>query len=289
MAWLNLVISSKAEEAEDIASQLSELGALSVSLEDAGDTPRLQSANEAQNLWPATRVLALLPGNTDVQDLVKRLEQSIGHALNYEIQKLEDQDWSRSWMDRYEPLIYGNRLCVCPSWLTPPAEIDTVIELDPGQAFGTGTHETTSLCLEALLELNLQGKTVLDYGCGSGILAIAALKLGAEQAWAVDIDPQALNSARENARQNGVGSKIQVIQPRDLPQDLLVDLVVANILAGPLTQLVNELTRHLKSGGMLLLSGLLNEQIAEVEQAYVNYFRFSTKEKNDWILLQGTR
>jgi ribosomal protein L11 methyltransferase len=214
-------------------------------------------------------------------------------ALNtlppHDVEFVADEDWARSWMDRYRPMRFGRRLWVCPSWLTPPDPDGVTLMLDPGLAFGSGTHATTALCLEWLERQTLTGKTVIDYGCGSGILAIAALKLGARAAWGIDTDPQALAVSRENATRNGIGRELTLLLPEQAPADLNADSVLANILAGPLVELAGQLTAMVRPGGGLALSGILANQVEEVSDHYVQDFDLTKEIRDDWALLSGVR
>ena len=204
---------------------------------------------------------------------------------------LEDKNWIRAWMDQFKPLKFGEHLWICPSWLEVKEENAVVVSLDPGLAFGTGTHPTTALCLGYLDSLDLQGKQVLDYGCGSGILAIAALKLGAKNALGVDIDEQALQASRENAERNNVSDKLELFMGTDQKLDLPKSPVtVANILAGPLAELEPIIASLTESGGKLALSGILTEQADSVIEAYSKDFVMNkVKDKEGWALLTGTR
>ncbi len=183
--------------------------------------------------------MALFDAETDMQEIVAALREQgqIQQQTAYKVEQIEDKDWEREWMDNFHPLKFGKRLWICPSWREIPDPTAVNVMLDPGLAFGTGTHPTTALCLEWLDSLDLQDKTVIDFGCGSGILAIAALKLGAKNAIGIDIDPQAIQASRENAKRNGVEDRLQLYLSADTPNDLKADVVVANILAGPLKEL----------------------------------------------------
>ena len=202
---------------------------------------------------------------------------------------LEDKDWVRAWMDHYHPMQFGRRLWVVPSW-TPPPEPDAInLLLDPGLAFGTGTHPTTALCMEWLDGLELTGKTVIDYGCGSGILAVAALLLGARVAYGVDNDPQALTATRNNAERNGVADRLQTFLPEDMPA-VAADVIVANILAGPLAMLAPTLAAHSRPGAQIALSGIIRPQVDELRSVYEQWFSMNGEaiKEEDWCRLSGT-
>ena len=189
-------------------------------------------------------------------------------------------------MDNFHPMKFGQRLWICPSWREVPEPNAVNVMLDPGLAFGTGTHPTTALCLEWLESLDLSGKTVIDFGCGSGILAIAAIKLGAHKVVGIDIDPQALLASKDNAERNGVADKLEVYLPQEQPQNLVADVVVANILAGPLRELSTVIASLVKPNGDLAMSGVLDTQAQDVATYYNGVFNIEPiKELNEWCEL----
>ena len=289
MAWLQLHLTVDKTRAPLIELLFESLGAVAVTLGDAGDEPMLEPGPGETPLWQATRVTGLFEGDTDVD----ALRSAISRALNTDggrsltLTRLEDRDWERAWLDRFKPMRFGQRL-----WIRPgEQEIDqrdaVIIDLDPGLAFGTGTHPTTALCLSWLDAHDVRGKTLIDFGCGSGVLAIAALKLGAGRAIAIDHDPQALLATRDNAERNGVADRIEVLHSDD-PLDLTADLVLANILANVLIELSPQILRLLNPGGRLVMSGILREQSEAVVSAYADQIRFEPAETlDDWVLLHG--
>lgn len=291
MAFLQLRVSSAHPGFVDEA--LMTAGALSVSFIDAEDDPVLEPLPGETPLWRNTVVLGLFPDGTDVSAVVSLLRELVpdGHAVTVASTLVEDQDWVRAWLEHWQPLRFGRRL-----WVTPAekrGEIDAVdaivLTLDPGLAFGTGTHPTTDLCLRWLDGLSLQGKTVLDYGCGSGILAIAALLLGADRAVAVDIDPQALIATRQNAETNGVADRVETCLPEAFTP-FAADVVVANILSGPLVSLAPLLDRCLADHGVLALAGLLDRQADEVRAAYAGFLDFAPDAGHEgWTRISGRR
>ena len=235
-------------------------------------------------------MIALFDAETDMSEIVSLLKQA--HHLDentaYKIEQIEDKDWEREWMDNFHPMQFGQRLWICPSWREVPDKNAVNVMLDPGLAFGTGTHPTTALCLEWLDGLDLTGKTVIDFGCGSGILAIAALKLGAKNAIGIDIDPQAILASRNNAEQNGVADRLQLFLSDDKPADLKADVVVANILAGPLKELYPIISQLVKEGGDLGLSGILETQAQSVCDAYTQSFDLDpVAVKEEWCRITG--
>ncbi|MCU7843641.1 MAG: 50S ribosomal protein L11 methyltransferase [Candidatus Thiodiazotropha sp. (ex Monitilora ramsayi)] len=291
VSWLQLSIDTSEAEAPLYELVFQNLGALSVTMGDAGDQPLLELPPESQQLWNQTRVTALFDGDQDP----KRLKQALIETLNTEQadrivwERIEDRIWEREWLEHFKPMQFGRRLWICPEGHSVTEPDSVVIQLDPGLAFGTGTHPTTALCLEWLDGLDLVGKTVIDYGCGSGILAIAALKLGAASAIAVDHDPQALQATRDNAEKNSVSEKVTTQLPEEVA-DTPADILVANILAEPLVQLAPTLNALLKPGGSLALSGILVEQHSDIFARYQPFTHLSLPERCDeWILVSGTK
>lgn len=291
MAWVQLLIETNSDKAEAIGDCLSEVGAQAVTFVDAKDTPMYEPKPGEVMLWPDTRVIGLFDASDDMSAILGQLRQmpAIGQDVSYKLDSLEDKDWEREWMDNFHPMQFGERLWICPSWRDVPDPNAVNVLLDPGLAFGTGTHPTTALCLRWLDALDLTGKTVVDFGCGSGILAIAALKLGAEKVIAIDIDPQALEASEENARRNKVSDRLSVYLPHDQPA-IEADVVVANILSGPLLDLRDTITAFCKHGGKLVLSGILEEQVTAIEHAYRTDFALEANAINgEWARVSGQR
>ena len=292
MPWLKLKLRANQDKAQALADAFEEWGTISVTLEDAADQPLFETHWDRSPLWSQVQVTGLFPEHANTDDILSRAREHLGLAENppHEIDLLGDEDWAHSWMAHYKPLKLGRNLWVVPSWCEPPEPAAINIILDPGLAFGTGDHPTTSLCLEWLAEQTLANKTILDYGCGSGILSIAALKLGANQAYAVDIDPQALEVTRRNALHNGIHTGLNVMRPSELPADFQADIVIANILFGTLIELAPEIKARVRPGGWLVLSGLLgNDQAVEVRPHYEPPFVFEQRERQQWVLLAGCK
>ena len=300
MAFLELSLTLSAEQQARAEAALEESGALSITLLDAdAETPDERAIFEPgvgeTPLWKALVLNALFESDADRATLLGGLRDALPELSPEQIvfREVADQDWERAWMDRFQPMRFGRRLWIFPWNIEPPAdESDSVIvRLDPGLAFGTGTHPTTALCLEWLEGSPLAGKTVLDFGCGSGVLAIAALKLGAAHAIGIDNDPQALTASSDNAQRNGVGDRLSLYAPDGLPRRTLCDVLVANILAGPLHELAPVFATLLKPGTPLALSGILAGQESELLQRYAatGFTNLQITRREDWIRIAGMR
>lgn len=295
MSWLELKIALGSLDAERVEEALEEVGALSVTLEDAGDEPIYEPDADKPSLWSDTRLTALFPADAHMDSVTARLTQELGlkELPPHRIEPLEDRDWVREWLKDFKPMRFGRRLWICPTAYTPPDPAAINLILDPGLAFGTGTHATTALCLEWLDGADVRDRLVVDYGCGSGILAIAAARLGAREVWAVDNDPQALVASRDNAARNGVVEKLCICLPpafADRAAGMQADVLLANILAGPLVSLEPKLAAHLKPGGRLVLSGILKTQEPDIRRAYeADFAELETQVKDDWIRVIGVR
>jgi len=291
MGWLQLVFDSNRDEASALEDALLELGAVSVTLQDNADEPVFEPGIGETPLWEQTRVLALFEEQVEADAVIAGLARQLPRVPPWQAQHLADQAWERAWMADFQPMRFGRRLWVCPSWCEPPDPDGVILALDPGLAFGTGTHPTTALCLEWLDSQPLDGATVLDYGCGSGILAIAALLLGAERAVAVDNDPQALLATRDNAQRNGIAAeRLLTCLPEQVPADLRAQVTVANILAGPLQSLAPILAAQSAAGASLTLSGILAEQAQAVRAAYQPWFEMAPPtQRQEWVRLDGVK
>ncbi|UYZ84018.1 50S ribosomal protein L11 methyltransferase [Entomomonas sp. E2T0] len=290
MAWLQLKLAITPEQAAEYEDILLDCGAVSVTFMDAEDQPIFEPELGTTPLWKHTHLLALFEGDTAADQLVLSLVQALGTMPQYELEVLEDQDWERNWMDNFQPLCFGSRLWIVPSWCEAPNPNGTNLLLDPGLAFGTGTHPTTALCLEWLDQYMEKGLEVIDFGCGSGILAIAALLLGAKQVVGTDIDMQALEASLDNAKRNQIPEEdFAVYLPEQMPE-ITADVVLANILAGPLVALASKLAKLTRATGWICLSGILEEQASEVRAAYEPYFNlYPTATKDGWVRITGQR
>lgn len=292
MAFLQISLELDAADAQASEDALMALGAHSITFQDPGGDPVLEPGPGENPLWGRVVVLALFDADADphaIRDaLCQYLDAGTATAWRHEI--LEDRDWERAWMDGFVPMRFGRRLWVCPSTHDLDEQDAVVLHLDPGLAFGTGTHPTTALCLRWLDAADLCGTRVVDYGCGSGILAVAALLLGASCCDGVDNDPQALVASRDNATRNRVASRLSLSLPRDFKPDAGADVLVANILSGILVDLAPRLTGLVRPRGRLALSGILDSQVDDVVAAYRNAFELDAPVLEDgWALLTGQR
>lgn len=290
MPWHQISVITNEDTAPKIADFFSDLGAVSVTYMDAEDEPVYEPGIGETKIWTHTRVIALYELNADPALIRHQALQCFQqHQLrHWEFEEVADQAWERTWMAYYHPMKFADKLWVCPTGEEQHEKGTVCMILDPGLAFGTGTHPTTALCLEWLASHDLSGKTVVDYGCGSGILAIAALLLGADKAYAVDIDPQAITATMANSEKNQVQDKIICCLPAQFKPDTKMDVVLANILAKPLIEMAKQLTDFLISGGQLVLSGILAEQAQAVIDAYQPYVALDqVVQQEDWVRLTG--
>jgi ribosomal protein L11 methyltransferase len=292
VSWLQLRLDTSPTLAAALEEQLLAAGAVAVTMEDNADQPVLEPGVGETPLWQHIRLTGLFPADAHMASVLERIPDTLLDGCNQRVEILEDKDWEREWISHYQPMRFGEKLWVCPSWIDPPDPDAVNLLLDPGLAFGTGTHPTTALCLGQLDQLALRGHSIVDYGCGSGILAVAALKLGAERALGVDNDPQALVASRDNARRNGVADERFSVTLPDAATNATwqgqADVVVANILAGPLAELSDTLLSLLKPGGTLLLSGLLNRQAEALCEHYAARVKLTVAgEREDWVCLRG--
>jgi ribosomal protein L11 methyltransferase len=298
MPFLELSLTIHAIQQTSVEAALQDVGALAITLQDANtETPDERAIFEPgvgeTPLWNDIVLQALFAAETDRAGLVHALGDLVPELAPEQLsfRDVADQDWTRAWMDAYQPMRFGRRLWIYPWNIEPPHDdIEAVIvRLDPGLAFGTGTHPTTALCLEWLDGAELAGKTFVDYGCGSGVLAIAALKLGATRVVGVDNDEQALTASADNAARNGVADKLDLYLPQHFPQ-MQADVLVANILAGPLAELAPLFARSLKPGAALALSGILDGQHDELLARYAKWFDgLTTTLRDGWVRISGVR
>jgi ribosomal protein L11 methyltransferase len=291
MPWHQISVITNENIAPRLADFFSNLGAVSVTYMDAEDEPVYEPEIGETRIWSNTQVIALYdttlnPELIKTAVLAEFKEQGL---RDWRHEEIADQEWERAWMEYYKPMKFADKLWVCPTDQEQYEPGTVCLTLDPGLAFGTGTHPTTALCLEWLASHDLTGKTVIDYGCGSGILAVAAILLGAEAAHAIDIDPQALTATRSNALKNNVQDKINCYLPEQFAF-FQADVVLANILAKPLIELSEQIRELLVSSGQLVLSGILHEQAGSVISVYQQNISFNLLvEQEDWIRLDGVK
>lgn len=276
------------DDADDLSDLLEEMGALSVTLTDLHDSPILEPEIGTTPLWADVVIQALYADEEEGRHVLSRLAM-MHPQLSISLEHVLEKDWERVCMADFQPMRFGKRLWICPSWITPPQPDAVNLTLDPGLAFGTGTHPTTSLCLTWLDQADLSNKRLIDYGCGSGILALAALKLGASHVLAVDLDAQALIATRNNAEINHFTEQdLTVLFPNELHEP--VELIIANILLLPLLQLRDEFCRLLKPGGLLVVSGILDSQVEQLITAYQSDFSHQeTSTQEEWCLVVFTK
>ena len=295
--FLELSLSVRSDQHESVEAALEDVGALSVTLLDAhADTADEQAILEPAvgetPMWSQLVLCALFEAGTDRSGLIHVLGELLPDLEPEQIvfRMVADQDWTRVWMDQFHPMRFGTRLWIYPWNIEPSVDAGAVVvRLDPGLAFGTGTHPTTALCLEWLDANDIVGRTVIDYGCGSGVLAIAAALLGAQRVIAVDNDPQALQSSRDNAERNGVAERIELHLP-DTDGGAPAECLVANILAGPLFELAPRFSSRVEAGGRIALSGILDGQQAELLERYAEWFEdLHVTVREDWVRIDGRR
>ncbi|MCF6253939.1 MAG: 50S ribosomal protein L11 methyltransferase [Thiomicrorhabdus sp.] len=290
MAWIQINTIVSEALAEPLSDAFMEANAASVTFQDAKDQPILEPDLGTTPVWQHTKVIGLFDAEVNSQAIINLLTQMVPDvpSASYKVEQLEDKDWIRAWMDQFKPMRFGQNLWIVPSWATPPNPKAVNLMLDPGLAFGTGTHPTTSLCLTWLDQHPPKGLTVIDYGCGSGILALAAQKLNAASVSGTDIDPQAITASKQNAERNQAHIEFALVD--DFYSDP-TDVLIANILAGPLKELSTEFDRLLKPGGTLVLSGLLAYQANELIEHYRNIgIELTTfEQQEEWGLLAGKK
>jgi len=294
MPWKRLSLVVTDTQAEPLSDLMSEFGAVSVSVEpdqDAGSLPIFEPGPGETPLWKVARVTGLFDPDCDLAPFIAAAQSGLALPGNpdWQTDTLADQAWERVWMDDFQPLKMGERLWICPSWLPAPDPDAVNVLMDPGLAFGSGTHPTTAMCLQWLDAHIRGGEQLIDFGCGSGILAIAALKLGAASALGIDNDPQAITATRENAERNGVEAKLNTVLAVDAAP-AATGLLVANILAAPLIELAPQLSALVRPGGRIVLSGILDSQADEVAARYAPGFDLDPiAHDHEWVRISGTR
>ena len=290
MAWIQINAIVAEPIAEPLSDAFMEANAASVTFEDAKDQPIFEPELGTTPIWQQTKVIGLFDAEVDGQAIITLLKQMVPDVADtaFKVEQLEDKDWVRAWMDQFKPMQFGDNLWIVPSWSEPPKPDAINLMLDPGMAFGTGTHPTTSLCLTWLDQHAPKDLNVIDYGCGSGILALAAQKLGAASVAGTDIDPQAITASYQNAERNNETIPFNLVEDFNSEP---VDLLIANILAGPVKELSGEFDRLLKPGGTLVLSGLLASQAAGLIEHYasIGITLDTSQQLDEWGLLAGKK
>lgn len=289
--WLQIHLVTTKDMAPLVELLYTELGALSVTMEDAADEPMLEPAPGETPIWSRTRVTGLFPQGSDPEALCHQIRQGLTATSISALEAgyLAEQVWERAWLDDFHPMQFGQRLWIAPDGQVPPDPNAITVQLDPGLAFGTGTHATTALCLTWLDQAKIAGRSVIDFGCGSGVLSIAALLLGANSVIAIDHDPQALQATADNAEKNQVQQGLTILHSEQV-MEAVADITLANILASTLIELEPLFARHTKNGGHIVLSGILEEQTAAVIAAFADDFEIQSPIIQDgWALLHGLR
>jgi ribosomal protein L11 methyltransferase len=291
MAWHSLSVITDEHTAPKVADFFDSLGAVSVTYMDAEDEPVYEPAIGETKIWTNTQVVALYELDFDPETIKASVQTQFANAnlQQWQYEYIDDRAWERAWMEHYHPMKFADSLWVCPTGQEQVKDNTVCLTLDPGLAFGTGTHPTTAMCLEWLASHNVNDKTIIDYGCGSGILAVAAILLGAKVAHALDIDPQAITATHDNALKNNVTESIHCYLPEQFPV-MQADIVLANILAKPLIDLAASISALVITGGALVLSGILAEQAQSVLDAYSAHFDFQPlTQQEDWVRLDAIK
>lgn len=285
MSWQCIELIIPADKENYYSELFERFGTLSVTTTAADETQVFEVDGQAQDSWRSIKLTGMFDYGLNLDAFL----QTLATHEDIEVRKkqLEDRDWERTWLENFKPQKINDRLWICPGWLEPVDPLAVTVTIDPGMSFGTGTHQSTRLCLQWISELKLDQARVIDYGCGSGILAIAAIKLGAQSALATDIEPRALAASRENAGKNNVSHALKTYLPDEMPI-IKADLVIANILAGTIIDLAHVLTGHIKSHGQLLLSGILRAQEQSIKDALYE-FEWQTRYDDDWVAMLGKK
>ena len=291
MSWCQLKLYTSKENAESWSELLTTTGAVAIIIHGKEQKAIIEPTPGDLPLWDQIQIIGLYQDNIDIALIKTQLFQHLGKDLDLHTEILQEEDWQDIWKKDLKPIKFGNNLWICPSWCEIPKPQEINIILDPGMAFGTGTHPTTALCLEWLTENIKEETQVMDFGCGSGILAIATIKLGAKFAYCIDCDPQALISTKDNAYKNSINNKqLKTLLPQELAPNIQVDLLIANILANPLQELAEKLADYVKPYGKIVLSGILQNQTSELINIYSKWFKnIEITNKEEWVRITGIK
>ena len=290
MSWLELTVQTTAQHTDAISAFLEQQQAVAITWKAADAEELFEPELDSMPLWSSVNVTALFPKTLRVDELLHSLSLEFDQTVmtSYRLDEVANQQWEYAWLADCKPLCFGNRLWVCPSVLDPPVTADILVRLDPGLAFGTGTHPSTALCLQWLVAHIKPGQVVVDYGCGSGILAIAAIKCGAEKVFAIDHDPQAIEATQLNTEKNEIlPEKLVCYLSSQAPLSHQADVLLANILAKPLMRLASDFKQLIKPKGQVVLAGLLREQVVSVQEVYseLGFMVTDIQTQQDWSLL----
>jgi ribosomal protein L11 methyltransferase len=295
MPWIQAILEVPSDQVSELEDLLMAIGAQAVTMGDATDQPIYEPKIGTTPLWSKVTLVALFDAEQPLEFQIRQLAELYKTEYeqdfpNYKIELVEDKDWVREWMDTFKPMPFGKRLWICPSWLEPEDPDAINLNLDPGLAFGTGTHPTTAMCLKWLDSADVEGKNIFDFGCGSGILGIAAMLLGGKSLVGIDIDPQAISASYENSERNALDKDmISFHLPEDAPK-VKTEIVLANILAGPLVELKDSILSYLLPDGLLVLSGILASQAQDVAKAYEDECNIISIEEDDgWVRIYAQR
>lgn len=284
-------ISLRLERHQYLATEilLDELGAVSISIVDSEDSPIFVEEVDTMPFWRQITLTALFVEDIELQTLQNPIEEALASPIELSKRETQDQDWQKKWMQNFQPMQFSERLWVCPSWITYPDPFAINIQLDPGLAFGTGTHPTTALCMQWLANYSLADKTVMDFGCGSGILAIAAYYLGAKKIVAIDHDSQAIQATGLNANINGIDSDMLQMILSDSPPQQSCDVIIANVLLLPLLKYSTDFAEAMSPSSKIILSGILGQQLEQMKQVYEPTFKFDNiHSKKEWLLIEAS-
>lgn len=283
--WVKISVISSNEKSTRICEAFDTLGAISVAVENAGASLEFDESQPSAPAWPLQLISGLFDSTCESEAVVRTLRNIAGAETRITCTEILDRDWVVDSQRAVQPFEVTNNFWICPNWSTPPSDNAKIIWITPGLAFGTGHHPSTALCLQKLVTLDLRKTIVLDWGCGSGILSIVAVALGADRAIAVDIDPHALTASHNHAQINNLHDRLTICRPEELPDGVQYQLIVANLLASSLIKLANTFGRYLGNGGKLLLSGVLEDQVSKVISTFGTRYSFESASRDGWAMI----